>query len=138
MICPGVSLAAAGYTAMMERFGQCVRWVFIAVGPLAYWSLAACAIVSARNDRDVFAWLWPGALTAPVSLLGAIIEPSPEWERAWLTSWTVLGAQFNGLVVGWVVWRRTRLPRRTPPSVGDAQKTDYDDEPVDIAPTVVD
>jgi hypothetical protein len=101
----------------------CVTRGFIAAGPLAYWSLAGWAILSARGDPDVFAWLLAVPFTAPVSLLALAYEPGQEWERAWLTLWTATGAMANGLLAGWVLWR---LGRRARPG-RDEQAVDYDD-----------
>ena len=95
-------------------------------GPVVYWAFAAWAIMSARNDPDVFAWLLAAPLTAPVSFLVLVVEPGPEWERSCFTFWTTAGAVVNGLFMMWLAWRLT-LPTKQSTRNIQQNTADYDD-----------
>jgi len=116
----------------METMSRVLRWAFVAAGPMTYWALAGWAIVSARNDPDVFAWLLAVPLTAPVSLLCMVVEPGLEWERAWFTFFTIGGAQTNGLLMGRIVWWLTRPPNPDTPTHEVQVAADYVDAPIVI------
>jgi hypothetical protein len=102
------------------------RWFFVAAGPVLYWSLAACEIVSAREELDVFAWVLAVLITTPVSFLSFVVEPAPEWHRAWFTLWTATGAEMNGLLMMWIAWRITRPAKQSKPNI-QQNTADYDD-----------
>jgi hypothetical protein len=124
----------------MERFQRCICWGFVLAGLTAYWSLAGFQIVIARESSDPkhFEWIVPVLLTAPVSLLSMFVEPPPEWQRAWFTFFAAAGAQADGLFMVWIVRRRMR--RRTPKTANerDGEIGNYDERPIDGAPTFVD
>jgi hypothetical protein len=103
------------------------RWLVICCGLATYWSAAACLILGARADPDVFAWLPAVTFTAPVGLVPVFVEPGREWGHAWLTLWTVAGAVTNGALFAWFVYRDSRHRRVPVPVERAGEAADYED-----------